>query len=368
MTTNGTAAYVPYSDGLEQLQPDEEALVEQILASMLRVNRRASDRHRHGLRDAHAKSHGILKGELIVEPDLPDHLRQGVFAEPARYPVIVRFSTAPGDLQSDRVPSPRGMAIKLLGVPGEKLMPEDHSRNQDLLLVNHPVIPFGHVKAYWETQQLLEKTDGSPETLLRIAAAVARGAAQLFKAAHVEVPAAIEAIAATNHHVLGETFHSMAALRYGDYVAKLSAAPASDEIRALTGTPVATDHGDSPLRDLVVEHFAHHGAEYALRAQLCTGLDAMPIEDASVEWKEAASPHQVVGRIVLPAQHAYSDARRIYGDDVLSFSPWRGLAAHRPLGSIMRIRRAAYEQSSHTRHAMNAAPRIEPHDVAELPE
>ena len=368
MTTNGVVAYLPYSDGLEQLQPDEAALVDKILASMLRVNRLVSDRHRHGLRDAHAKSHGIVKGELIVQAGLPDHLRQGLFAEPARYPVIVRFSTAPGDLQSDRVPSPRGMAIKVLGVPGEKLLADDDSHNQDLLLVNHPVIPFGNVKAYWEMQQLLEKGDGSPDTLLRIAAAVARGASQLFKAARVEVPAALEAIAATNHHVLGETFHSMAALRYGDYVAKLSAAPASEQVRALTGAPIAADRGDSALRDLVIEHFQAHGAEYELRAQLCTGLETMPIEDASIEWKAAASPHQVVARIVVPAQHAYSDARRIYGDDVLSFSPWRGLAAHRPLGSIMRIRRAAYEQSSRARHAMNVAPRVEPRDIAELPD
>src|SRR5436190_1323541 len=103
MTTNGAAAYLTYSDSVEQLQPDEQTLVDNILASMMRVNRSVSDRHRHGLRDAHAKSHGIVKGELVVA-DLPAHLRQGMFAMPGIYPVIVRFSTAPGDLQGDRVP------------------------------------------------------------------------------------------------------------------------------------------------------------------------------------------------------------------------------------------------------------------------
>jgi len=137
---------------------------------------------------------------------------------------------------------------------------------------------------------------------------------------------------------------------------------------ALTGQPVPTDRGDSVLRDLVAEQFRDHGAEYKLRAQLCTGTDEMPVEDASGEWAEAKSPHQSVARLVLPAQAAYSDARRIYGDDVLSFSPWRGLVAHRPLGSIMRIRRTAYEQSSRFRHAMNQAARVEPHDISELPD
>jgi hypothetical protein len=236
------------------------------------------------------------------------------------------------------------------------------------LLVNHPVIPFGHVKAYWEIQQLLEKGDGSPEAILRIASAFARGASQLLKAVNIEVPIALESIAATNYHLLGETYHSMAALRYGDHVAKISAAPASDAVRALTGTPVPTEHGESALRELVVDHFARQGAEYELRAQLCRGTEHMPIEDASIEWKPGDSPHQPIARLVLPPQAAYSDARRIYGDDRLSFSPWRGLVAHRPLGSIMRIRRAAYEQSSHARHAMNVAPRVEPHEISELPD
>ena len=367
MTTGGPA-YLAYSDSIEQLQPDEEALVQNILASMLRVNRSVSDRHRHGLRDAHAKSHGILKGELVVASGLPAHLSQGLFAAPGSYPVIVRLSTAPGDLQSDRVPVPRGMAIKVLGVDGPKLLPEDDSRNQDFLLVNHPVIPFGHVKAYWDAQQLLEKGDGSPEAILRIASAVARGASQLLKAAKVEVPAALQAIAIANTHILGETFHSMAALRYGDHVAKLSAAPLSESVRVLTDRSIPSERPESALRDLVVEHFQTQGAEYELRAQLCTSLDEMPVEDASVEWPEAKSPHQPVARLVLPPQYAYSDARRLYGDDMLSFSPWRGLAAHRPLGSIMRIRRTAYEQSSKVRHTMNVVPRVEPRDIAELPD
>jgi hypothetical protein len=366
--TDAGPAYARYRDDLEQLQPDEAALVEQILASMLRVNRSVSGRHRHGLRDAHAKSHGVVRGELIVAADLPEPLRQGLFAAPGRYPAIVRFSTAPGDLQSDRVPSPRGMAIKLLGVDGPRALASDDSKNQDLLLVNHPVIPFGHVKAYWETQQLLEKGDGTPEALLRLTAALARGANAFLEAVHAQVPPTVAALAVPNHHVLGETFHSMAALRHGDYVAKLSAAPASDAVRAVTGHPLPDGHGDSALRDLIVEHFHNQGAEYELRAQLCTDPAAMPIEDASVEWPAANSPHQPIARLVLPPQDAYSDARRIYADDVLAFSPWRCLAAHRPLGSIMRIRRAAYEQSSQFRHAMNRVAHLEPRDISELPD
>src|SRR5271168_5557870 len=114
----GELNYLRYSESIEQIQPDEAELTELIVASMGRVNQKMFDRYRHALRDAHAKSHGILKGELEVYPDMPQHLRQGIFATAKRYPVIVRLSTHPGELQSDCIPSQCGMAIKVLGVTG----------------------------------------------------------------------------------------------------------------------------------------------------------------------------------------------------------------------------------------------------------
>jgi hypothetical protein len=87
----GDSNYLAYSDSIEQIQPDEAEVTELIVASMGRVNQKIFDKHRHALRDAHAKSHGVLKGELEVYPDLPQHLRQGIFAMPKRYAVIAPF-------------------------------------------------------------------------------------------------------------------------------------------------------------------------------------------------------------------------------------------------------------------------------------
>jgi len=124
----------------------------------------------------------------------------------------------------------------------------------------------------------------------------------------------------------------------------------------------------SALRDQVVDFFSREDAEYVLRAQLCTDLTRMPVEDASIEWPEDQSPYQPVARIRLPRQDAYSPARRVFADDILSFNPWHCIVAHRPLGSINRSRRSAYEASSHYRHTMNGQPRIEPADIAALPD
>lgn len=360
--------YLRYHDNLEQKQENEDAVIDTIVASMMRMSEKVFDKHRHAKRDAHAKSHGVLVGHVTVYDQLPAHLAQGVFALPATYPVVIRLSTAFGDIHSDKVPVARGMAIKMLGVPSRQFLPSrQHASTQDLLLVNHPVIAFGHAAAYLKTQKLLEKHMDDPDVTKRIMAALARGGSKALHALGVDSPT-IDTVGMPNNHILGETFFSMAALRYGDYVAKLCAAPLSQNVRALTGQLIDSDGGHSVLRDLVVGFFNNQGAEYELRAQLCTGLDKMPIEDASVDWPQETSPYQAVAKLTIPAQNAYSPARRVFADDVLSFNPWHCIDEHRPLGSIMRARLKAYEASSAFRHQMNAQPRIEIDSIEQVPD
>ncbi|MDH1271612.1 catalase family protein [Rhizobium pusense] len=358
--------YVPYHADVEIRADDEDALTAEILDIMAESNRKAFERHRHAVRDAHAKSHGFLKGELVV-PKLPDHLRQGLFARPATYPVIVRLSSAPGDIHSDTIPAPRGMAIKVIGVDGDRLLADDAGHNQDFLLVNIPVLSFGTIKKYRQLVGLLEKNAENPAFLQRAMAGVARGVETAVEAVGIEPGATLKGLARDNAHLLGETYHSMAAIRFGDYIAKISAAPLSENVRNLTGQDVG-DIEDGTMRDLVVDHFRQQAAEYELRAQLCRSLDHMPVEDAAVLWPEELSPHQRIATLRIPAQEAYSPARRVYGDDVLSFNPWHGIKDHQPLGSIMRIRIAAYERSAARRHLLNAQPRVEPASIDEIPD
>ena len=355
-----------YTPDVEVRADDEERLTAEILARMATTNRCAFERHRHAVRDAHAKSHGFLKGELVV-PELPEHLRQGMFATPATYPVVIRLSSAPGDIHSDEIPAPRGMAIKVIGVEGERLLPDGPGHNQDFLLVNIPVLNFGTIAKYRQLIGLLEANAESPAFLQKAMAYVAQGIEAAVQAAGAEPGATLRGLARDNRHLLGETYHSMAAIRFGDYIAKISAAPLSGNVRALTGKDVGeVDY--STMRDLVSTHFASEGAEYQLRAQLCTNLDTMPVEDAAVLWREELSPHQPIATLRIPAQDSRSPERRVYGDDVLSYNPWHGIRQHQPLGSIMRVRIAAYERSTRYRHEMNAQPRIEPASLAEIPD
>jgi hypothetical protein len=75
---------------------------------------------------------------------------------------------------------------------------------------------------------------------------------------------------------------------------------------------------------------------YKLCIQLCTNLERLPVEDASVEWPEEASACRPLVRLTFPAQEAYGPPRRVHIDGLLSFCPAHAREAHRPLGSLMR--------------------------------
>jgi hypothetical protein len=76
--------------------------------------------------------------------------------------------------------------------------------------------------------------------------------------------------------------------------------------------------------------------------QFQTDARRMPIEDASVEWKERDSPYRPVARIRIPAQPIDAPEREALCERI-AFNPWHCLADHRPLGDFNRARRAIYD-------------------------
>ncbi|MGW8652906.1 catalase, partial [Nocardia salmonicida] len=118
-------SYLRYRDDLEKPRLDEERDIDKIIAVLRHNNERAYRKYKRGLRDAHAKSHGILRGELTVPAGLAPELAQGMFATPATYPVIARLSSTSGVIRSDQLRGVRGLGIKVLGIHGPRAMPED---------------------------------------------------------------------------------------------------------------------------------------------------------------------------------------------------------------------------------------------------
>lgn len=89
-----TQTYVPYAD-LEHPSAEERQTIDAIIASMTRESEMTAERYQHAVRASHAKSTALLKGELQVLDGLPEHLRQGLFSEVKRYPILARLAQAP---------------------------------------------------------------------------------------------------------------------------------------------------------------------------------------------------------------------------------------------------------------------------------
>ena len=314
----------------------------------------------HAHRGVHAKSHGILRGTLQVLANLPPDYAQGMFAVAASYPVVLRLSTSPGDLLDDKVSTPRGMAIKAIGVPGARLADGEGDVTQDFVMVNSPTFVAPTARQFLSSVKLLAATTDKAPGLKQALSAALRGTEKVLEKAGIESGALKGLGGEPETHILGETFYTVTPILYGRYMAKLSLAPCSPELVALHGQPVALEHKPNGLRGTVVDFMTRHQAEWELRVQLCTDLHAMPIEDATVAW---SSPWVTVARVVAPVQAGWTHGLSQLVDDGMQFNPWHCIAAHRPLGAINRVRRAVYAASARFRAERNGIALAEPRNL-----
>ena len=350
---------IRYRPDLEQPEPDEAQVTRDIIAQFDTIEGTVFKDSGHAERGVHAKSHGLLRAEMRVLGGLPAALAQGIFAEPGTYPVIMRLSTNPGDVLDDSVSTPRGLAVKVIGVEGERL-PDAPGGNQDFVMANAPAFSAGTPKQFLKSLKPLAASTDAPQVLKKAFSAAMRGAESVVEAFGGKSGTLLALGGQPETHILGETFYSQVPILYGEHVAKVAVRPASPDIKRLTDAPLDVDGKPDGLRDAVSAFFAVNSAEWELCVQLNTSTDTMPIEDASVPWPEDESPYVPVARITAAPQDAWDDAKHARIDDRMSFSPWHGIAAHRPLGAIMRVRKAIYAASSDFRAKANGVTLAEP--------
>lgn len=347
---------LPFDPTYEQIPEDEADTTRQLVEAMHSILETTSQDYQHGVRSVHAKSHGLLDGELTVFADLPAELSQGVFARPGSHKVVMRLSTNPGDILDDSVSTPRGLALKIADVEGARLPGSDAETTQDFVMINAPAFTAATPKAFLSNLKLLAKTTDRAPTGKKVLSAVLRGAEKVVEAVGGESGTLKSLGGHPETHILGETFFTAVPFLYGRYFAKLSVVPVSAELTALTDAPLDINGHPNALRDAVSEFFATHSGEWEVRVQLATDIGKMPVEDASVKWPEDESPYIAVARIRVAAQPAWTEARSAAIDDGMTFSPWHGIAAHRPLGGVMRSRKPAYEMSAEFRGRFNGCP------------
>lgn len=354
-------------------EPQQIAQIVDLTMEQLRQRYPGNERVRRGV---HPKDHGCVMARFTVNPDLPDHLREGVFATPGReYQAWVRFSNAsvailPDSSVTDGHPShtSRGMAIKLLGVEGEPLLPAFGPMTQDFLMVNHPVFAFANVEDYLALSRVLledkdvpnrffvERIKRNPDHTADMNDPATRRAVRTFGiVSRIQSPALTASPPAYQRPPASPAdnqYFSGAPFLFGDgKVMKFSARPLAPH----TDTPDLS----SPdyLRKALYRRLNGAGAkeivfEFLLqirRADELADKVASEIEDACVEWDAVAFPFVPVAKIVIAPQDFERPEQRALCEDLI-FTPWHGLQAHRPLGGINRLRLGVYEASSRMRH------------------
>ncbi|MBP1805110.1 catalase family protein [Rubellimicrobium aerolatum] len=357
--------YLRYAPEIERPEPDEEAVIEGIIQGMIGQLGTVEAREGHAVRASHAKSTACVVGTMEVPDDLPAELAQGLFARGKTHAVAIRFAQGPGETLGDRVSTHRGMAIKVFGAEGERL-PGHDAPVQDFVLSTGTTFPSGTARGFLRDGAAISGSAALPEGAKSAVSSLARNLNRALGAVGASSPTA-EFFGHPYDHPLRNAYFSQAPLRWGDHVAKIGAFPASAPQDALRDWRLNPHQDEDGFRTATVAYFRAHDAVFELRAQLWANADTQPIEDASVEWPEADSQYRTVATITLPRQDAHSDARARFFDEALTFRPSHSLAAHRPLGSVMRARLRVYPALSEVRHRATGVAEAHPTRIEEIP-
>lgn len=351
---------IPFRADLEQVPADEHDTIRELNETMTTILERVAADEGHAYRSVHAKSHGAIAAKLTIADALPEEYRQGIFAHSGVHEAILRISTNPGDVLDDAVSVPRGLALKVLNVEGTRLDGSAQDKSQDFVLINGPAFAAPDAAEFLKTLKMLAKTTDRAEWGKKLVSKILQGVDKGLTAT-VGPSATIRTLGgAPNTHPLGETYFSQTPYRFGDYVAKIQLAPVSDDLTKLEGQTIDTANRPDALSEAVDATMRDSHARWELRVQLCRDLDAHPIEDATVEWDEQVSPFVTVATVEARAQPGYTKPRAEQVDDHMRFSPWIGVEAHQPLGSVNRARKSSYEHSAEFREKFNKCPIHDP--------
>jgi len=329
----------------EKIEPDEEQSLNEIIdlmADQMRGHFRPGGYERGG----NTKTHAIVRATVTIRDDLPAHCRRGVFTESRSYPAYVRFSgpgpDVPADIEDVGFLS---MAVKLMGVPGEKLMDEERF-TQDFITICTPtfVTPNTRENAKLQYWSLIDMP--------------------IYYFLNPKDPHILDFLMQglwneTQYNPLGHRYWSCVPYLLGEGQAMMySFVPNTEVDRRIPGLPFGTPPFNY-LRENMIKTLKEKDVEFDLMVQVQTDPHLMPIENAAVRWPEKLSPFIPVAKVHIPKQEFDSEAQFEFAKR-LKMNPWHCIADHRPLGNQSRARFRMYRELSRFRQQMNKTPHLEP--------
>ncbi len=324
------------------------------------------------VRFAHAKSYGIVRASVEIASGLAREYAQGIYAIPATYEAVIRFSNGLGHLGPDAMLGPLfGTGLKFFNVPGHSILENEvGGSNFDYAMINAPVFFANTAKDYVVLERLFDALPGAlmdPRTAKTwLHDFLTRGGTLppdewLWDEFFVVMSFG----KAPWRNPLLSSYWTMGAVRHGEYVAKLRITPepsAAAQVRIRDLDPLTNPEA---VRDSLVPEIGEHDYTFELQAQLCVDPLRMPIENTSIEWSEKLSLFTKIATIHIPKQDISSSANLDIADRI-SISPWRTRNDHIPMGQIMTVRREVYRRSAEVRRQINQQPRREASNLDEL--
>jgi hypothetical protein len=325
---------------LEKIPADEAADTAKLASLIAESMKKSAGEEGEGRRGVHPKSHGCVKATVTTTENLPAGLSSPVFGGNNAW---IRFSNANQRSQSDQEADSRGMAIKILGVSGTRLIQGEKATTLDLTFQNNEVFFIRNIKDFVE---FAEATKGSKAPLEFFFPSLNPFKFRLHEGKIVQQ--------IRSHKVpnpLQPDYFTTAPLLFGNAAVKMAAKPCVAQQQN-----ARIPEGDNYLRDQLKKTLSQVDACYSLMVQKQTNPNDMPVEDPTITWEQDKSPFVKIATVVIPKQVFDTPAQNQYCED-LSFTPWHGVQEHRPLGGINRGRKVVYETSSKLRHELNARPR-----------
>ena len=321
----------PSTQWAEVIGPDEDQRFASYAQRFAELQQRKSAKQGAG-RALHRKQVLAIEGQLTVLGDLPDFARHGLFAQPGTYRTVVRLSNGGMDKAPDRKPDIRGFSLAVQGVHGDSALGQGPTDVQCFALINRSNFGFANSVEFVD-----------------VAMAAAQGPAALLKhmirrhgflAGTKRMLDLVKSISQPFAGFAHQTFFSAAPIACGPYAVRVRLRPTGDH------GPPDTDVQSWGLD--MAKRLATRPLHYALDLQPYLNDKLTPIEDASIEW---LSPFTEVATLTLPRQVASPDTELAKAAEAAVFDPWAALAAHRPLGEVMRARKVVYFQSQKGRGA-----------------
>jgi catalase len=273
------------------------------------------------VRGFHAKVHGCMKADFELDANRPPATRYGLFADDAPKQAWVRLSNGQGKAGADNERDVRGLAIKVMGVQGERLV-ADGATTQDFLMTTRAA---SHVN---DAVEFMDFADYAANGKL-----IAWGLKHPVAASRLFIQTAPVRTLLTR-------FWSGSPYRLGPNIAKFSVWPCAGLLTTTQGT---TSSDPDFLRGDLQTRLATGDVCYEFGVQIRKDPSNESVEKASSVWDEQRNPFVRVARLVIPQGTSTIDEE--YCND-LAFNPWNGLAEHQPLGHMNRARKSVYKSSA----------------------